>query len=553
MKNFGAPVRVSQTGYLANPLMGEAVKVKPTESNRIEKSLYAPQIQPTVQDGRNELIKQSDLIAVMPQEQFFAQKDSLQVLVKVMWEGCLNALGKTFPDLAGENQGNDNVISIKEDFEKQPRTDDNILFIKKIVQNIVATTPIVSIKFSQQTKATQEQTLRGLLERILTSALVELVLKDAGESLYWCDCHAEYKRITLALLLINEIREKFHNKNKRIVYTSFASGNLLQDYIVLSELLLSHTKILVNFIDLDYPDIPALTKKDLRDKNPRNLHKMQMKNKQESADVIDSFKVKIAQVVSEKGSSSTDYNFDVNIYQNVYEYILRVQENPDEKSNVLIMVDPSVGSFGMEDFPSLANVINVWIDQEALPVFTIYIPRHHGAHLYQVIESSSAEVVEYLRNQLVQLITSTGANKKYTEHLTNAFVDKVMFSGTQITDELLANSFPQLMEIRANFKKEALESGYIDNNLLQPLTPVKLGDIAALLSWGTDAHISFQDLVWGALASNAIIYQFYAIDPTKSGDENNKIIKINRDVYKKQDVVVPNSGRESEAQYKRIL
>jgi hypothetical protein len=59
--------------------------------------------------------------------------------------------------------------------------------------------------------------------------------------------------------------------------------------------------------------------------------------------------------------------------------------------------------------------------------------------------------------------------------------------------------------------------------------------------------------VWDALAQNAIVYQLYAIDPAKfSKDENNKIIKINPEVYKKVDVISPNTGA-SNALYKRIL
>jgi hypothetical protein len=309
---------------------------------------------------------------------------------------------------------------------------------------------------------------------------------------------------------------------------------------------------LVNFIDLDYPDIPALAKEDLRAEEPHNLHMLEMKSKQESADMIDSFKVKIAQVISEKRSGYENYNFEVNTYQNAYEYIARVQKNPAEKSNILIMVDPSTGSFAMEDFPSLANIINVLIDQEKDPVFTIYLPRHHGAHLYQAIEGAHPKIMEYLHNQLIQLMVSTGVSKNYTANFVQALLDRAMIFDKQITDEVLANSFPQLMEIRANLKEQALEEAYIGDNLLQPLTPIKLGDVDILLSWGTDAHISFQDLVWDALAPKSIVYQFYAIDPIKSDDENNKIIKINPKEYKKDDVIVPNSGRASEDQVKLI-
>ncbi len=516
---------------------------------------------------------------VMSQQQLFAQKDELQNWVKEAWESCLKALKIEFPAFVVEQTLDDeHIIEVKWDFERLLKSDDKIFFIRKTVQGVMGGVPIFFVKVGQQ-REEQGLKLKEMLERMIINVFTELILKDISKPLDWCTCTAEYKRITLALLLINEIREKFPNKNDRIVYTSFASGSLLQDYVVLSELLLSHTNFLVNFIDLEYPDIPALIKKDLSTEYPRDLHMLEMKNKQETANMIDSFKIKMAQVMSERG---LDYNFDVDIYQNIYQYIASAQKNTDEKSNIMILVDPSVGSFGMANFPSLANVINVWIDQEKVPVFTIYLPRHHGAHLYQYQtteiagfgENTSSKIIESLRAQLLNLIESTGINKNYTSKFVNELLEKSIDFDKQITDEDLAKIFPQLMEIRQELKEgdvqyEALEVEALEveaqseelaedieaiqDNLMQELTPVQLGDVSVLLSWGTDAHISFQDLVWDALAKKAIVYQLYATDPIKLDDETKQIIKVNPEVYKKVDVITPNSGKESEKKYKRIL
>lgn len=481
-----------------------------------------------------------NLKPIMPQQQLLAQKDGLQNLLKDLWTDCLNALNLKFSGLTEENPGNQGIISVNMAFEKQQKTDDNILSIKNTVKDIITKSPMLSVKFNQQTKEIQEQALKSLLERIIANALIELILQDPNESLDWCICIPEYKRLTLVLLLINDIREKFPNKNQRIVYTSFASGNLLPDYIALGELSLSHTNILVNLIDLEYPDIPALAKNDLSKENPSSLHMLEMKSQQENAEVIDSFKVKIAQIISER-PAGTNYKIEVNVYQNAYEYIAYVQKNPKDKSNILTLVDPSVFTFGMADFPALANTISVWIDEESLPVFTIYLPRHHEAHLYQKKKSDFPEIMQDLRNQLLSLMTTTGATKNYTPRFTNELLDKPMFD-QQITDEVLAKSFPQLMEIRADLTKQSLEEGYGAYDIINPLTPIKLGDVSVLLSWGTDAHVSFQDLVWDALAPNAVVYQLYSIDPKKQEDNNNQIIKVNPEVYKKADVITPNAG-----------
>jgi hypothetical protein len=498
--------------------------------------------------------EQLDIKPIMPQQQLLAQKDALERLVNNVWNQCLNTLNGTFPYVAQPDQRDQHVINVNGSFEKQPKTDDSVLLIKKSVHDAIAATSMSLIKFG---KTEQEQVFKEMLERMVASTLVELILKDADKFLDWCTCTAEYKRITLALLMVNEILEKFPNKNERIVYTTFASGDLLQDYVVLNELLLSHINIVVNLIDLDNPDIFALAKKNLRKEEPHSLHMLEMKNQQERADVIDAFKVKMAQIISGKKSNGERYHFDVNLYQNAYEYIYRVKANPQEKSNILLMVDPGAGIGGVADFPSLSNVINVWIDQEIVPVFTIYLPRHHGAHLYQLKETVNPKTVQYLHNQLLQLMVSTGVTKQYTPNLTNALLSKTISFDKKITDEVLASSFPQLMQTRVDLREQALQQGFTEEDLLQPLTPIRLGNVSVLLSWGTDAHINFQDLVWDALAPNAIVYQLYAINPNESDDANNKIIKVNPELYKKVDVVIPNTGRMSEEsqyedQYKRI-
>jgi len=491
---------------------------------------------------------------IMPQYQLLAQKDALESLVKNVWEKCLNSLNFQFPGLAQKNPSDERIMSVNWEFEKQAKiTSDNFDLIRAIESYVGAAFyqfPTSLIKFDQPEQA---DVLKEVLGRMIVATLIELILKDVSEPLDWCTCTAEYKRITLALLMVNEIREKFQNPNEHIVYTSFASGSLLQDYVILSELLLSHNNILVNLIDLEYPEIPALAKKDLKGQEAHNLHMLEMKSRQESAEMIDSFKVKIAQVIStRKFGNNKNPHFDVNVYQNAYDYISRAKTNPQEKSNVLVMVDPSIFSFAIEDFPSLANVINVWIDKEEKPVFTLYLPRHHGAQLYQAREVVDPKIMQYLHNQLLQLMVNTGASKNYTPNLAKAFLNKAIPFNKQITDEVLASSFPQLMQRKADLKEQALQEGAIEDSLLLPLTPIKLGDVPVLLSWGTDAHISFQDLVWDALASNAIVYQLYAVDPKEQSDKNNKIIKIIPDTYKKEDVVIPNAGRGSEDKYKRI-
>jgi hypothetical protein len=77
--------------------------------------------------------------------------------------------------------------------------------------------------------------------------------------------------------------------------------------------------------------------------------------------------------------------------------------------------------------------------------------------LYEATEIGDLQIMNNLRDQLRQLVVSTGANKNYTPRLTNALLERAINFDKQITDELLSSSFPQLMQIRADLKKQALE------------------------------------------------------------------------------------------------
>jgi hypothetical protein len=463
----------------------------------------------------------------MSQQELLKQIPELEDWVGLVWFYSKREIARRFSDV--KHSG----YSLAGDIKKRPKNNDNILFIKNAVQDSIAKEEI-------PLKGVDELALKSITERILINRFNELLLQNPGKTLEWCPCIGEDKRIALILLVINELREKFPNKDQHIVYTSFASGNLLLDYLALSELLLSHKNILVNLIDLGYPDIPALSKKNLRTESPRDLHTLHMKTAQESADMIDSFKTKIAQLISQRPDAH--YNFEVNIYQNAYDYISYVQRNPKEKSTILLLVDPSVYFFGVEDFPSLANVVNVWINEEYMvkPLFTLYLPRHGEIHLYQKKVSSASEK-EYLKDQLLSLIASAHNSKNPTTAFINALLERSMFS-EKITDKLLEKNFPNLSWMKDEGRKKALKEGEIDYDLLNSVTPIKLGDVPVLLSWASDAHISFQDLVWDAIVPNAIIYQLYAFDPEKRDNKNNKIIKINPEIYKKSDVVTPNAA-----------
>ena len=70
--------------------------------------------------------------------------------------------------------------------------------------------------------------------------------------LFACDCTKSGGRILLALTIINDAQQTFKDRDQKIVYTSLASGSLLQDWLILKELLTEFTNVEINLIDIGY-------------------------------------------------------------------------------------------------------------------------------------------------------------------------------------------------------------------------------------------------------------------------------------------------------------
>lgn len=83
-----------------------------------------------------------------------------------------------------------------------------------------------------------------------------------------CGCISAAKRISFAVLATQQILEKFKHPNQKIRATFFASGLLLQEFLLL-RLLVDHgySNITVNFVDFGYPD-PVVFRRVLNQLNP---------------------------------------------------------------------------------------------------------------------------------------------------------------------------------------------------------------------------------------------------------------------------------------------
>jgi len=457
-----------------------------------------------------------------------------------------------------------------------PMTDANRTFIIDTVKQVVKSAPIKSDIFADQSTrgwlpAVQKMwasywnmnQFRNMMTRVMTNCFIEFALKDQNKKMNWCTCIAEPKRIALVILMATDARNSFA-VSKKLIYTSFASGGLMQDYLLVSELFETFTDIDVNLIDLVYPDVLTLKavkkqeEKIKREKkkgySARLEHMDSLIKFHESAQLIDMFKTRIAQQISLKNKNK-QYHFEVTVYDNGYQYAQYAQKNPDEKSDILYLTDPAVGYDTTAQYPALANVVDIWINASPeSSVFTLFMPHHQGVQLYELTNedvhmdksapSPKFEATrERLRDSLLDRIKHIGADKQYKPQLVQNLLGKPMASGTLTIQDLEKLGFSAIVGHWQSNRWKLSE--------LCDLKPFQIGTIPVLISLGVDPHVNFQDLVWQVLKPNALVYKLYHTDLYKlyhtdlsvlAALTTARIIKVDPVKHKYEDVISKNGG-----------
>lgn len=133
------------------------------------------------------------------------------------------------------------------------------------------------------------------------------------------------QRMLLIFLILNDVAKKYQDINSELVYTSFASCTLLQDFMIIAGLIaLGYRSFKINFIDIFYA-------KKNDDKHDKIFHTMQSE-----------FLYNITNYASyaKKEFKQLDIKyFDIKYYGSSYEYITDVKSGSAKKSNILIAVD----------------------------------------------------------------------------------------------------------------------------------------------------------------------------------------------------------------------
>lgn len=201
----------------------------------------------------------------------------------------------------------------------------------------------------------------------LFKLIYELLKEPYGLS--WCSCNQApiSLRIQLAFEVFDCVIRKFPNTDQRLVYTSYASGKLLQDIVVIAGLIeLGYKNVTINLIDLVYDRsrrsaiglyAPVLFRKFIR-----NL--IEKKYSKQALDIL---------------------YYDVVTYGDVYDYIQDIQLGVAFKSNIILLVDPGSDLLyeEFEYFGTLSRASLILFDfAKKDSSIALYIPRNKKIYYF---------------------------------------------------------------------------------------------------------------------------------------------------------------------------
>lgn len=403
---------------------------------------------------------------------------------------------------------------------------------------------------AEQIAAFTQQLTRGF-----EKALKELYTMPAD--LGWCSCPnaPESMRIALILQVVNDAR-KTRNPASRLVYTSIASGEMLLDYLIISELIEYGFKdIQVNFIELgllDVPEIQSIIKKADDAKNEADLaiyeqmmdpnmdpyfeaehndtwnnaydRQAHAENLLDNAlkfqDHLMAFKNKL------DAQAAGNAEITINHYTHVSDYLARAKQYPREKTDILILVDPSVDlyplkdSIGAQAFAVQSGAIENFNEMDDTVV--VFIPRT-GAQDIKMYSNADLESLSYddpfnLAFEWVSAVVyETQDVEKIQKDLSKPF-DHTSFILRRVQQK-----FPQRVHRIQNPPK--------DNSSFERTETI---------FWLSDAYLVLQDIIREGLSD--VDPSIYEISYPTALDDKPRLRKLDAEEYKTKDVITPYIG-----------
>ncbi|HEV2600730.1 MAG TPA: hypothetical protein VGT41_00395 [Candidatus Babeliales bacterium] len=389
------------------------------------------------------------------------------------------------------------------------------------------------------------------IEIVNARSLGEFLFSNVPDSdLNWCSCSAApfAKRIALAVHMIKDTVKRHPDKNKRIVYSSLAAGQLLMDFLVISGL--QHqgfNNIDINVIDLDIKDQVAITAllDDLEGKRNRLKEGaadvtqerivQQIEDKQDVAhDVLQNA---VAQSIFEKAiganyswSKETVQNklahinrgIHVTIWDNAQEYVDFVQKNPQYQIDILMLVDAG----GVHKVSSYLKAEGVALieTQRALDVQTQEMDLKELDDITVVRSSSKYKVAWgneglFAQNNVMYIpLLTCGSAQMYTNMATES-------GGVRLYQSIIKNysDAPITRAVGQEIARRFRRHGY---------------DVV----WLSDPYIAYENIVCAAVKRDALIY---TMDVVNRDEFAVRTQRFTRDHYlKKEEFIEPDMYRE---------
>lgn len=352
----------------------------------------------------------------------------------------------------------------------------------------------------------------AMRERIIFSGTEEL---ESPESLClaMCTCHPLEKRAEFIVKLITDIKKTYPDTNQPLVYTSLAAGSCLQDFLTIQELFeAGYQNLVINIIDLYYPDFKLLPrtateraalqkqligqhaqfeeeakKKGLQTNLnlPKKEHETleQLKNLER----IENFRAKVEHLFFNALQQKTDKTvaLKINFYTNIDDYLVRAERYQEDKSNVLVMVDPGQSALstlpeGQERFYSNANAFTFTHGQT--DKLLLFLPHYGPLQLY-------------------------GTKERIALHTALDCIYNKLYG-----NQTIARSKLHEISAQCNIKMEPRN----------------------------DIRLVFQDLFFLAATKDCVAYQMYAGFPSRYDEI--KTVKITRDYYEKDNETAAVAG-----------
>lgn len=314
--------------------------------------------------------------------------------------------------------------------------------------------------------------LQALKEDIKGTLIHFFIERELRDLMTVCDCVEPADRISFIIVVAHQIMQKFPKPDSKIVITSFASGLLLQEYLLL-RLLSSHgyNNITANFIDTGFPDPISLRRvlNSLDEKNQKKSLKhykheilrlsgidsdgdsknrlSQLKWVEENKDAFPEF---VELYGSNYFSSQMTYNkalellksylpsIKIQTYNSMHEYIQIVEKYPEMKSDVFTMVDPDLTVFEVPAYPSLANLIAIQDKNNFNQEMFITAAKNKPVQLYLINhkENTDSQIPD-LTSMILAKIKETNSNKLLSSEFKNWLINLLSQDNTDHLEKIL--------------------------------------------------------------------------------------------------------------------